>query len=83
MVVETMQVVDERKGQDWRVAALPDRIRKTIIGRLERLTEGAQRLAAAAAVIGREFEFPSSSARPVWGNGGRRRRRRSLSVEGC
>ena len=50
---------------------LPDRIQKTIIGRLERLTERAG-ARAAAAVIGREFEFPSSSARPVWGNDRRR-----------
>ena len=58
MVVETMRVVDEvgRASIAGRLP-LPDRIQKTIIGRLERLTESGRRLAAAAAVIGREFEF--------------------------
>jgi len=35
----------------------PERVRKLITGRLDRLSPGGQHLAAVAAVIGREFEF--------------------------
>lgn len=37
---------------------LPERVRAIVIRRLERLSERARNLAAMAAVIGREFEFP-------------------------
>jgi DNA-binding SARP family transcriptional activator len=58
MIVETLRAVGERgRARPSGRLPLPDRIRKVVLGRLERLTEGAQRLVAAAAVIGREFEF--------------------------
>lgn len=39
-------------------AGLPARVREIVSRRLERLSERAQTLAAVAAVIGREFDFP-------------------------
>jgi DNA-binding SARP family transcriptional activator len=58
MVVETVRAAAERgRTRPSERLPLPDRIRRVVLGRLERLSEGAQRLVAAAAVIGREFEF--------------------------
>ena len=58
MVVETARAL--REGGDVpadRQLPMPDRVRRLISSRLERLSERAQELASIAAVVGREFEF--------------------------
>lgn len=58
MVVETMRALDEgaEAGTPGRLS-VPERVRRVIAGRLERLGDRARLLATAAAVVGREFEF--------------------------
>jgi predicted ATPase len=62
MAVETLRTAQERTGSPPAVAegpiALPlsERVRQVIAGRLDRLSERSRRLAAVAAVIGREFD---------------------------
>jgi tetratricopeptide (TPR) repeat protein len=56
VAVETMRAVQD--GTIPSASALPERVRAMIASRLDRLTESARQLAAMAAVIGREFEFP-------------------------
>jgi DNA-binding SARP family transcriptional activator len=53
VITEVVQSVQEPN----RPVTLPDRVREVIAGRLERLSERGRDLVAAAAVIGREFEF--------------------------
>lgn len=58
VIVETVRAV--REGGETLAAGLlpmPQRVRRLIGGRLERLSHGAQHLAGVAAVIGREFDF--------------------------
>ena len=58
MVVETVRAVEEGEaGTAGRPLALPDRVRRVIAGRLDRLGPHARELAMVAAVVGREFEF--------------------------
>ena len=65
MIVETVRAVAEGAGRGGRVAGwtpparlvLPARVQEVIGGRLARLGERSRTLLAAAAVIGREFEF--------------------------
>ena len=58
MVVEAVRAAGERgRARPSSRLPLPDRIRSVVLGRVDRLSERAQRLVAAAAVIGREFEF--------------------------
>ncbi len=58
MVVESMRALAEG-GTTAAVAGLPlpERVRDTIVGRLERLPERARRLMSVAAAVGQEFEF--------------------------
>jgi DNA-binding SARP family transcriptional activator/tetratricopeptide (TPR) repeat protein len=59
MIVETMRALDEGAVTETAPSLLlPARVRQVIAGRLERLSQRGQQLAAMAAVIGREFEFP-------------------------
>jgi DNA-binding SARP family transcriptional activator len=59
MIVETMRALDEGAVTETAPSLpLPERVRRVIAGRLERLSPRGQQLAAVAAVIGREFEFP-------------------------
>ena len=58
IVVETMRALgDGTVTEDSVGAVLPDRVRHVIAGRLDRLGERSRSLVAAAAVIGREFDF--------------------------
>src|SRR5262245_4194818 len=58
IVVETMRALDDGAATEAAPnLPLPERVRQVIAGRLERLSERGQQLAAVAAVIGREFEF--------------------------
>jgi DNA-binding SARP family transcriptional activator len=58
MVVETMRALAEGAMTEGLVGtALPGRVRQMIAGRLERLGDRCRSLLAAAAVIGREFDF--------------------------
>lgn len=58
IVVETMQALRETGGDSaLATLALPPRIRDTIAGRLDRLSERGRQMAALAATIGSEFEF--------------------------
>ena len=58
MVVEAVRAaLDRGRARPRGRLPLPDRIRTLVLGRIERLTEPAQRVVGAAAVIGREFEF--------------------------
>jgi len=58
IAVETLRAVDERGAPVGdEPLPLPDRVRDTIVGRLERLGGRAQELASVAAVIGQEFTF--------------------------
>ena len=59
IIVETMRALDEGAVTETApTLRLPERVRQVIAGRLERLSPRGQQLAAVAAVIGREFEFP-------------------------
>ena len=58
MIVETITALDQGAGvAPAGVLPLPRRVTEVIAGRLERLSDRAQALAAVAAIIGREFEF--------------------------
>src|SRR5499433_1898458 len=58
IIVETMRALDEGALTETASSLpLPERVRQVIAGRLERLSQRGQQLAAVAAVIGREFEF--------------------------
>src|SRR5262249_26378475 len=58
MIVETMRALDDGAVTETVSSLpLPERVRQVIAGRLERLSQRGQELAAVAAVIGREFEF--------------------------
>jgi DNA-binding SARP family transcriptional activator len=58
MVVETMRAFQEggEAGAPGPLS-LPERVRRVVAGRLERLSERARVFATTAAVVGREFEF--------------------------
>lgn len=59
MVVETMRALDQATGTETASKLpLPDRVRRIVAGRLDGLSDRSRELAAVAAVIGREFEFP-------------------------
>jgi len=59
IIVETMRAFDDGAvTEPTSSLPLPERVRQVIAGRLERLSQRGQQLAAVAAVIGREFEFP-------------------------
>ncbi len=59
IIVETMRALEEGTATDAAPSLpLPERVRHVIAGRLDRLSPHGQQLAAVAAVIGREFEFP-------------------------
>ena len=59
VIVETMRALDEGAVTETAPSLpLPERVRQVVAGRLDRLSQRGQQLAAAAAVIGREFEFP-------------------------
>jgi DNA-binding SARP family transcriptional activator len=58
VAIETVRAIDE--GAEPGIGEplpVPDRVRDTILGRLERLDRRTQDLAAVAAVIGRKFSF--------------------------
>jgi DNA-binding SARP family transcriptional activator len=58
LVVETMRALAEGSIPETSVGlALPERVRRVISGRLERLGERSRNLLATASVIGREFDF--------------------------
>lgn len=58
MIVETLRVVDAGAALDRSTGLpLPERLRDVVERRLERLSERSRRLVAAAAVIGRQFDF--------------------------
>src|SRR5262245_35634093 len=58
VIVETMRALAEgRLTQSPTGLGVPERVRRMIVGRLDRLAAGSGRLAAAAAVIGRPFSF--------------------------
>jgi len=59
IIVETMRALDEGAiAETAPTLPLPERVRQVIAWRLERLSQRGQQLAAVAAVIGSEFEFP-------------------------
>jgi len=59
VVVETIRGLPEEIGPDRATSVtLPQRVREVIARHLERSSERARQLAAVAAVIGHEFEFP-------------------------
>ena len=51
------ELVDSAGGPDASAVVVPRRVRDLVSARLERLAEPARRLAAVAAVIGRDFSF--------------------------
>src|SRR5262249_20623859 len=58
LVVETIRAIQE--GTAPRTPAtlpLPERVRRVVAGRLERLSDRGQHLASVAAIVGREFDF--------------------------
>jgi DNA-binding SARP family transcriptional activator/tetratricopeptide (TPR) repeat protein len=58
MVVETMRAVQEGAApESAEELPLAQRIEELILGRLERLAAGSQKVVGIAAVIGREFEY--------------------------
>jgi tetratricopeptide (TPR) repeat protein len=59
VIVECMRTLPGGGGED---VALPARVRDLITSRLDRLSEPGRQLAAAAAVIGREFGFGVAQA---------------------
>jgi tetratricopeptide (TPR) repeat protein len=62
VVVETVRAIQEGAPASPARAPLPDRVRRMIAHRLERLSEGGRRLADTAAVLGRPFELPLLAA---------------------
>jgi DNA-binding SARP family transcriptional activator/predicted ATPase len=59
VVVETVRSLPESAAaQPLAKLAVPQRVRETIVRHLEQLSQGSRDLAAVAAVIGREFDFP-------------------------
>jgi DNA-binding SARP family transcriptional activator/tetratricopeptide (TPR) repeat protein len=59
VIVETMRALDDGALTETAPSLpLPERVRQVVAARLERLSQRGQQLAAVAAVIGREFEFP-------------------------
>src|SRR5262249_43251419 len=59
VAVETVRAIDQGVPPDAvPTLGLPERVRAVIVRRLERLSERARQLLAAAAVIGRQFDFP-------------------------
>jgi DNA-binding SARP family transcriptional activator/tetratricopeptide (TPR) repeat protein len=58
VIVETARELVEGAGAPGAGRVLPRRVRDLVSARLERLAEPSRRLAAVAAVIGREFSFP-------------------------
>ena len=58
-IVETMTALDQQSGVlPTGALPLPARVSEVIGERLDRLTERARSVAAVAAIIGREFDFP-------------------------
>jgi DNA-binding SARP family transcriptional activator/tetratricopeptide (TPR) repeat protein len=58
VIVETVrEFVDSAGAPDAAAVVVPRRVRDLVAARLERLAEPARRLAAVAAVIGRDFSF--------------------------
>jgi len=58
VIVETIRALEEgRLTQSPTGLGVPERVRRMIVGRLDRLAASSGRLAAAAAVIGRPFSF--------------------------
>jgi len=58
VIVETVrEFVDSAGGPGGAAVVVPRRVRDLVTARLERLAEPARRLAAVAAVIGRDFSF--------------------------
>jgi len=58
MVVETIRAVQEGTSpRPPELLPLPERVRRLVAGRLERLSDRGRHLASVAAVIGREFDF--------------------------
>jgi DNA-binding SARP family transcriptional activator/RecA/RadA recombinase len=58
MVVETIRALQEGVVPQAPAALpLPERVRRVVAGRLERLSTGSRQLVSVAAVIGREFDF--------------------------
>jgi len=58
VIIETIRALQEgRLATSPGELDVPERVRRMIVGRLDRLTVNARRLAAAAAVIGRPFSF--------------------------
>jgi DNA-binding SARP family transcriptional activator/predicted ATPase len=58
VVVETVRSLPEGAPRSPAKLAVPQRVRETIVRHLEQLSENGRELAAVAAVIGREFDFP-------------------------
>jgi DNA-binding SARP family transcriptional activator len=58
VVVETLRALGEGTALASTSLPLPDRVRAVIASRLEKLSDLGRQLTAAAAVIGREFDFP-------------------------
>src|SRR5438128_2096473 len=58
LVVETIRAIQEGTPPHTPAALpLPERVRRVVAGRLERLSDRGQHLASVAAVVGREFDF--------------------------
>src|SRR5262249_8818324 len=58
LVVETIRAIQEGTAPRTPAALpLPERVRRVVAGRLERLSDRGQHLASVAAIVGREFDF--------------------------
>src|SRR5262245_45008963 len=58
LVVETIRAIQEVVApRTPATLPLPERVRRVVAGRLERLSDRGRHLASVAAVVGREFEF--------------------------
>jgi tetratricopeptide (TPR) repeat protein len=58
MVVETIRALHEgTPPQNAAALPLPERVRRVVAGRLDRLSDRGRHLASVAAVIGRQFDF--------------------------